>query len=123
MSGGEPGRVLAAFRAHPTAWLLSGSAVLFVLLGTGAVFAGMAAASSRPVAATTPSAHPTTTPPPARPAPTAIAAPSRIRTCSVAAAAADPRLSALSGSVGRPDSGDALWDRAAATPAETGSPL
>ena len=103
------------------AWLLSALAVVFLLLGTGAVFAGMAVASSSSKPLAVPTTKPSTAP--ARPTPSASPTPSRVRTCSVAAAAADPRLTTLSGSVVRFDSGEVLWDHAAATPATTGSPL
>ena len=49
------GGILAAIRKHPTAWLFSALAVVFVLLGTGAVFAGIAYGST-PEAAPTPEA-------------------------------------------------------------------
>jgi len=112
--------VLTVFRAHPTAWLLSALAVVFTLLGTGAVFAGMAVASPKVVAAT-----PTPKPSTARPRPTPSASPtaSRVRTCSVAAPAADPRLTALTGSVVRSDTGEVLWDHGASAPATTASTL
>jgi D-alanyl-D-alanine carboxypeptidase/D-alanyl-D-alanine-endopeptidase (penicillin-binding protein 4) len=102
------------------AWLLSALAVVFLILGTGAVFAGVAVASSRPVAV--PTTPPPTTAPP-RPTPTTSAPPSRVRTCSVAAAAADPRLMTLTGSVVRSDSGEVLWDHGASTPVPTASTI
>jgi len=114
--------ILIAIQRHPMAWLVAALGVLFVLLGTGAVFAGMAVAAPKPVAAaTTPEATPSTAPP--RPTPSTSPAPSRVRTCSVAGPAADPRLAALTGSVVRSDSGEVLWDHGASTPATTGSPL
>ncbi|MEP6843583.1 MAG: D-alanyl-D-alanine carboxypeptidase [Pseudolysinimonas sp.] len=107
------------FRTHPLALLFGALGVVFVLLGTGAVFAGVAVASARVAAA--PTTAPTTAPPRATPsaAPTA----SRLRTCSVASPAADPRLMTLSGSVVRSDSGEVLWDHAASTPVSTASTL
>lgn len=91
---------------------------MFVLLGTGAVFAGMAAASA-PVAAPTATA----TPAPPRPTPTALPTASRLRTCSVGAQAADPRLVTLSGSVVRADTGEVLWDHGASVGVTTASTL
>jgi D-alanyl-D-alanine carboxypeptidase/D-alanyl-D-alanine-endopeptidase (penicillin-binding protein 4) len=113
------GGALAAFRAHPVAWSVSVGAVVFALLGTGAVFAGVATASSAPIAA--PTSTPSATP--ARPTPTASPTASRVRTCSVAGPASDPRLKTLTGSVVRNDTGEVLWDHGAATPATTASTL
>jgi D-alanyl-D-alanine carboxypeptidase/D-alanyl-D-alanine-endopeptidase (penicillin-binding protein 4) len=110
---------LTAFRRHPVAWLTAALSVVFVLLGTGAIFAGMAVAAPKPVVTPTPKVS--TAPP--RPTPTASPAASRVRTCSVAAAAADPRLVTLTGSVVRSDTGEALWDHGAGTPATTASTL
>ena len=108
----------SVFGKHPRAWLFGALGVAFVLLGTGSVFAGMAFASSR---VTAPTAAATTAPP--RPTPSAIPTASRLRTCSVAGPAADPRLMTLTGSVVRFDTGEVLWDHGASTPASTGSTL
>ncbi len=116
----KPAGFVAVLRTHPMAWLLSATAVVFLLLATGAVFAGMAVATTRPIAVAKP-AKPSTPAP--RPTPSVSPTPSRVRTCSVAAAAADPRLMALTGSVVRSDTGEALWDHGAATPATTASTL
>lgn len=102
------------------AWSFGGLGVVFALLGTGAVFAGVAFASD-PVAVAAPTTAPTTAPP--RPTPSALPTASRLRTCSVAGPAADPRLMALTGSVVRSDNGEALWDHGASTPARTASTL
>lgn len=110
---------LAALIAkHPLAWLLGALGVVFVLLGTGAVFAGVAVASA-PVAA--PTTAPTTAPP--RPTPSAVPTASRLRTCSVAGAATDPRLMTLTGSVLRADTGEVLWDHGASTGVPTASTM
>ena len=74
------GGIGAIIRKHPIAWLLGARGVVFVLLGTGAVVAGVAVASA-PVA--TPTAETTTAPP--RPTPSVLPTASRLRTCSVAA--------------------------------------
>ena len=108
----------AVFRKHPLAWLLGAIGAVFVLLGTGAVFAGMAVASA-PVAAPTGAAS--TAPP--RPTPSALPTASRLRTCSVAGPASDPRLMTLSGSVLRADTGEVLWDHAASTGVPTASTM
>lgn len=115
------GGLLAAIRAHPTTWIISGLSVLFVVLGTGAVFAGISAGSTTSVAAVVPSAAATIPPP--RPVPTSEVAASRIRTCSVAGLAADPRLMTLFGAVRRADNGTLLYSRDGATPSRTGSVL
>ncbi len=117
----KPAGIFGVFRWHPLAWLISGIAVVFLLLGTGAVFAGMAVAAARPVALPAPSPKPSTAPP--RPTPSVSSPPSRVRTCSVAAAAADPRLVNLTGSVVRSDNGEVLWDHGASTPAATASTI
>jgi D-alanyl-D-alanine carboxypeptidase/D-alanyl-D-alanine-endopeptidase (penicillin-binding protein 4) len=108
----------AVFRRHPLAWLLGAIGVVFVLLGTGAVFAGVAVASA-PV--TVPTTAATTAPP--RPTPSALPTASRLRTCSVAGPASDPRLMTLTGSVLRADTGEVLWDHSASVGVPTASTL
>jgi D-alanyl-D-alanine carboxypeptidase/D-alanyl-D-alanine-endopeptidase (penicillin-binding protein 4) len=98
------GGVLGAIRKHPTAWLFSALAVAFVLLGTGAVFAGVAYGST-PVAAP----EPTETQLPPRPQPSAVPASAVLRTCSVQKLATDPRLKKVSGAVLLADSGEVLY--------------
>ena len=116
---GKPGGGLGAvIRKHPLAWLLGALGVVFVLLGTGAVFAGVAFASA-PVAA--PTTAPTTAPP--RPTPSATPTASRLRTCSVAGPASDPRLMTLTGSVLRADTGEVLWDHSASAGVPTASTM
>lgn len=116
--GGEtPARtgIGALFAKHPTAWLAGAIAVVFALLGTGAVFAGIAVGSAEAVVPT-----PTPTQEPPRDVPDADLAASRLRTCSIAALATDPRLMALEASVTRADTGEVLFDRSGGTPARTG---
>lgn len=114
------GGILALLRKHPLAWLISAGAVVFVLLGTGSVFAGVAWASrGEPAPVDTPSASAA----PARPVSDQPATAIRLRTCSVASLAADPVLMTLEGSVIRSDTGEVLFDRNAATPARTASVL
>lgn len=112
------GGVLAAIRKHPTAWLFSTLAVVFVLLGTGAVFAGIAYGST-PQASPTPEASQAAP----RPQPTGEALSARLRTCSVSPFAADPRLMALYGSVQRADTGEELYAPHGTIAARTGSVL
>ena len=104
---------------HPTAWLASALGVAFLLLGTAAVFAGVAAGSNSSSAAVIP----TDTPLPPRPQPSAMPSASRLRTCSVAALVADPRLAAFSGYVANATTGETLFDRNGTQPQRTGSVL
>lgn len=115
-SGGGLG---ALVRRHPTAWLIGALALVFALLGVGAVYAGATiSANGAPVVPTA-----SATPEPPRPAPTEFADASRLRTCSVAALATDPRLMSFEGYVLKADTGEVLFDRAGTTPARTGSVL
>jgi D-alanyl-D-alanine carboxypeptidase/D-alanyl-D-alanine-endopeptidase (penicillin-binding protein 4) len=85
---------------HPAAWLTGALAVVFLLLGTGAVFAGAAVGSNGaepqtqavavPDAEQTATATPTADP--GRAVPAALPAATRLRTCSVAGPASDSRL-------------------------------
>ncbi|AYF99509.1 D-alanyl-D-alanine carboxypeptidase [Protaetiibacter intestinalis] len=102
--------------------MVSAGAVVFLLLGTGSVFAGVAWASrdtDEPVSTPSPSI---TTPDP-RPVSTLPATASRLRTCSIAGAAADGRLATLYGTVIRADTGEVLFDRNGSTPAPPASVL
>lgn len=108
----------ALIRKHPTAWLASALGVAFLLLGTGAVFAGIAA-GSRPADA---APVPVETIPP-RLQPSATPTPSHLRTCSVAGIMADPRLTQLSAYVVNANTGEVLLDRNGLTPQRTGSVL
>jgi D-alanyl-D-alanine carboxypeptidase/D-alanyl-D-alanine-endopeptidase (penicillin-binding protein 4) len=109
----------ALLRKHPTAWLLGALGLVFVLLGAGAVYAGSAIAAGADAAGPAPT--PTVEPP--RPTPSELPAASRLRTCSVAALATDPRLMSFQGSVVRADTGEVLFDRGGTTPARTASVL
>jgi D-alanyl-D-alanine carboxypeptidase/D-alanyl-D-alanine-endopeptidase (penicillin-binding protein 4) len=115
----EPaGGILGAIRKHPTAWLFSALALAFVLMGTGAVFAGVAYAS-QPQAAP----QPGETQLPPRPQPSAVPASAVLRTCSVSALTRDPRLMTLVGAVERADTGETLWAYGANGAERTGSVL
>ena len=116
--------IFATMSKHPKAWLFSALAVAFVLLGTGAVFAGVAVGSSDSATADiAPAVGPTATTPPPRPTPTAVADPTHLRTCSIAAKAADPNLLTFEGSVINATTGEVLFDRNGATPSRTASVL
>ncbi|MFT4030577.1 MAG: D-alanyl-D-alanine carboxypeptidase [Protaetiibacter sp.] len=116
------GGIGALLRRHPVAWLASAGVLVFALLGTGAVFAGVAWASRDDdiiVAETSP----TPTEDPARAVSDQPATAIRLRTCSVAAAASDSRLMSLEAYVMRADTGEVLFDRSGTTPARTASVL
>lgn len=97
---------------HPVAWIASAAAVAFLLLGTGAVFAGMAVGSAR----TNDSVSSGEAAIDARPQPTAFPADSVLRTCSVAEQASNPVLATLSATVINASTGETLFDRNGATP-------
>lgn len=106
----------ALFAKHRLAWLAGALAVVFVLLGTGAVFAGVTVGSqAAPAPTTTPTADP-------RPVPTGELVASRLRTCSVAGPAGDPRLMSLYGRVESYE-GEVLFDRGGDSPQRTASVL
>lgn len=106
----------ALFAKHRTGWLIGAGAVVFVLLGTGALFAGVSVGSAAEA-----EPEPTPTAEALRDLPDGELTPSRLRTCSVAPLAADPALMSLSGQVVRIDTGEVLFDRAGDTPARTAS--
>lgn len=110
------------FARHPRLLLGLALSLAFVLLGVGAVFAGMSSATSPPVAAPTASPTPTPTIGP-RAVPETLPAASRLRTCSVVGVAADPRLDTFSGYVVNALTGEALFERGGTIPQRTGSVL
>lgn len=114
----KPSGIGALFANHRTGWLIGAGAVVFMLLGSGAVFAGVSVGS-----AAAPMPSPTPTEEPARDLPEADLAASRLRTCSIAALAADPRLMTVEAQVVRIDTGEVLFDRSGDTPARTASVL
>ncbi|MDO7881048.1 D-alanyl-D-alanine carboxypeptidase/D-alanyl-D-alanine endopeptidase [Salinibacterium soli] len=111
-----PTGLAALIRKHPTAWLAGALGVVFLLLGTGAVFAGIASGSRAPVSAPIADA---TIPP--RPQPSTTPGASPVRTCSVAPVMADPRLANLSAYVVNANTGEVLLDRNGLVPERTGS--
>ena len=111
----------AAFAGrHRLALAVTGGALAFALLGTGAVFAGAATAGGDGVESAALTPTPTPTAEPARPAPAATTV-NRIRTCSVADRAADPRLANLQAQVMNASTGEVLYDRGGTTPSRTAS--
>ncbi len=109
-------RGIGAFvRAHPRAVLATALGVGFLLLATGSLFAGIAVGSAQGAPAPVATETPTEEPDP-RVLPAAIADPSRLRTCSVAALAGDERLSRLFASVVNVTTGEVLLDRSGSTP-------
>jgi D-alanyl-D-alanine carboxypeptidase/D-alanyl-D-alanine-endopeptidase (penicillin-binding protein 4) len=108
----------ALIAKHPNAWLFSALGVVFILLGAGAVFAGTTFAPAS-ASSVIPAPSPTATTPPPRPTPASQAAATRLRTCSIAGLAADPRLGTFEGSVLNAATGEVLFDRAAGTGAAT----
>jgi D-alanyl-D-alanine carboxypeptidase/D-alanyl-D-alanine-endopeptidase (penicillin-binding protein 4) len=113
--------IAGAFRRHPAAWIVGAAALVFVLLGAGAVYAGVA--YGRTLDVPEPSSTPRASTPPPRPTPSATATAGRLRTCSIAGPAAAPRLMTLEAQVARADTGEVLFDRNASTPAATASLL
>jgi D-alanyl-D-alanine carboxypeptidase/D-alanyl-D-alanine-endopeptidase (penicillin-binding protein 4) len=93
--------------------------VVFLLLGTAAVFAGAAVGSNASAGPTAPSSSGQA----ARAMPSEVPVATRLRTCSVAGLAADPKLMTFSGAVVNASTGEMLFDRAAAAPVAQGSVL
>ncbi|NYJ20385.1 D-alanyl-D-alanine carboxypeptidase/D-alanyl-D-alanine endopeptidase [Glaciibacter psychrotolerans] len=116
-------------KRHRVASLIGASAVAFALLGTGAVFAGASTGStpepvaiSTATASATPTPTPTATVPP-RTVPGTESVASRLRTCSVAELATDPRLGSFQAQVVNANTGEILFDRGGSTPSRTASVL
>ncbi|WP_241977059.1 D-alanyl-D-alanine carboxypeptidase [Cryobacterium sp. Sr8] len=113
---------------HRAAVRVAAGAALFALLGGAMVAVGAGAAGRRPVAAVSPtaavpaaSAQPQQ--PTARPVPAATTVPGRLRTCSVAGLAADPRLADFQAQVVNAETGEVLFDRGGRTATRTASVL
>jgi D-alanyl-D-alanine carboxypeptidase/D-alanyl-D-alanine-endopeptidase (penicillin-binding protein 4) len=119
----------ALIRKHPTAWLTAALAVVFLMLGTGAVFAGAAVGGNTPAAEAdvNPDAAESVAPTaPAeadagRPVPAALPGATRLRTCSVAGPASDPRLMGFKGYVMNAKTGEVLFSREGDVPNRTAS--
>lgn len=119
-AGARRGGFRAAVERHPNAWMFSALGVIFLLLGTGAVFAGIAVGSGSAVAAIETE---TSTPEPPRNVPVEVAAATALRTCSINALAQDARLLTFEGSVINVTTGEVLFDRSATVGAPTASVL
>ncbi|MFZ7089141.1 D-alanyl-D-alanine carboxypeptidase/D-alanyl-D-alanine endopeptidase [Curtobacterium sp. RRHDQ10] len=136
---GRLGSALAGIRRavarRPLAWAVGGFVAVLVLGSGGAVAVAAATVpttstsaadgngggrASSPSSSATPTPTPTPTVP-ARPVPTDVAAPSTLRTCSVAAAASAAGLGQFEGFVMNAATGATLFDRSGSTPARTGS--
>lgn len=101
------GGIRAIIAKHPTAWLFSALGVVFLLLATGAVFAGIASGTGKVEAAPLP----TESAPPPRPQPSAVPVGTHLRTCSITSAASLPDLGTLAASVVNASTGEPLFDR------------
>lgn len=119
-AGDGPSGFRGVISRHPNAWMYSALGVIFLLLGTGAVFAGVAMGAVEPVAAVTTD---TPAPIPPRAFPTAVPTPAALRTCTIDAAASDGRLGSFEGSVVNVTTGEVLFDRNAEVPAPPASVL
>lgn len=104
---------------NPKGWLAATLGVVFLLLGTAAVFAGAAVGSNADAGPAAPSASADA----GRPVPAEMAAATRLRTCSIAGLATDPRLMTFNGAVINATTGELLFDRGATTPVSQGSVL
>ena len=112
------GGIAGFVKRHPRALLASALGLVFVLAGTGSLFAGMAVGAPQ---AAEPEPVPTETIAESRPVPELLPAAAAVHTCSVAGAAADGRLATLSGQVINAATGEVLFDRDGATGVQTGS--
>jgi D-alanyl-D-alanine carboxypeptidase/D-alanyl-D-alanine-endopeptidase (penicillin-binding protein 4) len=118
-SAAGPTGIAALVRRNPTAWLAGALGVTFLILGTGAVFAGISAGSKSSAVEPLPTASEA----PPRPQPSSIPAAGRLRTCTIAAIAADPRLTTFSGYIANASTGEMLFDRNGEAGQRTGSVL
>ncbi len=120
-SGGFLASVVAFATRRKMPLAIAGGVLALGLAGTGAVFAGAAMTPDADATQVATTSTPTPTAEPARPAPPAAVAPSRIRTCSVADRAADPRLANMQAQVMNAATGEVLYDRGGTTPSRTAS--
>ncbi|MDJ0334278.1 D-alanyl-D-alanine carboxypeptidase [Salinibacterium sp. G-O1] len=104
----------ALIAKNPTVWLVSALAVVFLLLATAALSLGLASSSAPTAVVVTPTS--TSTAKPGRVQPAGLSPASRLRTCSVSGAAADPDLGNLAASVISATTGELLFDRSGASP-------
>jgi D-alanyl-D-alanine carboxypeptidase/D-alanyl-D-alanine-endopeptidase (penicillin-binding protein 4) len=114
--------LVAWLRRHRLPVAIVSGCLALALLGTGAVFAGVqTSATAAPEPSATADPTPTPTADPGRAVPAAAPAAARIRTCSVADRAADPRLANFQAQVMNAATGEVLYDRGGATPSRTAS--
>ena len=114
-----PTGIAAVIARHPRIWLATAIGVAFLLLGTGAVFAGVAVGGAGSANVADPGQGEEEVPP--RDVPGEIPAASRLRTCTVTAMATDPRLMTLRGEVLNTKTQEVLFNRGADTPARPAS--
>jgi D-alanyl-D-alanine carboxypeptidase/D-alanyl-D-alanine-endopeptidase (penicillin-binding protein 4) len=109
---------IAALLARPL-WRAAALGVAFLVLATGALFAGAAVGSGVGPGDPGPSSSANA----GRVIPAEVPEASRLRTCSIAALAADPALGGFSGAVRNVSTGEMLFDRAAAGAVPQGSAI
>ena len=115
-SSGTAGTGIRALIAkHPTAWLAGALGAAFLMLGTGAVFAGAAVAAN----SAAPVVLPTETARGPRDVPPQLAGALAVRTCMVSAI--DPALGEFAGAVVDAATGELLFDRDASETAPPAS--
>lgn len=124
-AGDAAPRGIRALIARHRALAVAAALVAVALVGGGAValgsaLAGPPAAAPAPLPTETATPTPTPTPTPEA-APAATEPPPRVRTCSVAALAADPRLANLQAQVMNAGTGEVLFDRGGLTASRTAS--
>jgi D-alanyl-D-alanine carboxypeptidase/D-alanyl-D-alanine-endopeptidase (penicillin-binding protein 4) len=111
------GGIMALVRKHPTRWLIGALGVAFLLLGTGAVFAGVAYGSTSGPAPEEVVAE-------SRPQPSTDPTSATLRTCSVLPYMNDPRLpGGTYASVRLADTGEVLLSNGGDVPLRTASVL
>lgn len=114
-ASGSGGGILGFVASHRLGVIIATSALAFLLLATGAFFAGAAVGASAKDDGPTD----TVVSDDGRVRPSELAEPSRLRTCTVAGLAADPRLVGFTGAVTNATTGAVLFDRSATTAAST----
>ncbi|TBN55403.1 D-alanyl-D-alanine carboxypeptidase/D-alanyl-D-alanine-endopeptidase [Glaciihabitans arcticus] len=114
-----PKGIAALYAKHPRIWLASTLSVAFLVLCTGALFAGVASGRGGPSVAGPDGSVAV----PDRAVPQEIPAPTRLRTCTVAPLASDPALMTLRGEVINASTKEVMFTRGGTVPARTGSVL
>ena len=114
-----PSGIAALIAQHPRIWVGTAIGVAFLLLGTGALFAGVAVGNAGSASVSAPGDADEVIP--QRDVPDEIPSATRLRTCSITALATDPRLMSLRGQVLSSKTQEMLWGRGANTPAAPAS--